>query len=51
MTLETNDLSSSLKEKKAIAKDEFEKAQRALNNLQSKKLDVLMKNIDKEQEK
>jgi len=26
MTLETNDLSSSLKEKKAIAKDEFEKA-------------------------
>jgi hypothetical protein len=51
--IDSNDKMESLKDKKLIVKDEFEKSQKAREqHLQAKfKLDTLMKNIDKEQEK
>ena len=52
-SIETHELSESLRDKQQITKSEFEMSQWAREmHLQSKfKLDNLMKNIDKEQEK
>jgi outer membrane protein assembly factor BamE (lipoprotein component of BamABCDE complex) len=51
--IETHSLTESLNDKQAVLQREFEKSQRARElHLQSKaKLDKLMKNIDREQEK